>query len=130
RKVIMSSQSRVMRTSTSPTLTSDFLKPAPRPARAAQGRIRVALFIRSFRLGGAERQVLQLAEYLDREKYEILLIALTRVGELAASFNSLNGVKVVALDGNNPPQIVLRLARLLRQAQIQVLHSFTTAPKD
>ena len=117
-----------MRISASPTLASDFLTPAPGAVRSAQARIRVALFVSSFRLGGAERQVFHLAEYLDREKYEITLITLTTVGELAPNFYSLNGVKVVGLNGSNPLQIVLRLAQILRQVQIRVLHSFTTAP--
>jgi glycosyltransferase involved in cell wall biosynthesis len=91
-------------------------------------RMKIALFIRSFVIGGAERQVFELAKRLARDKYEVILIALKGDGEFAASFNSLDDVTVVVLNGSNPLQIVLRLTAFLRKAKVQILHSFLTAP--
>jgi glycosyltransferase involved in cell wall biosynthesis len=108
--------------------TSDLLITPESRVRTSARRVKIALFIRSFVIGGAERQVFELAKRLDRDRYEVILIALKGDGEFAASFNSLDDVTVVVLNGSNPFQIVFRLTAFLRKADVQVLHSFLTAP--
>jgi len=116
-----------MRISGNPAVTRDFSAKRIKE-QTAQGRTKVGLFMPSFRLGGAERQVFQLAKNLDRSKFEVVLIALDGTGDLEARARELDAFEVVALDGRNPLQSIFRLKRLLRRGQVRILHSFTTAP--
>lgn len=89
--------------------------------------IRVALFIRNFRTGGAEQQVLELARHLDRRSYKVVVIALRGDGELKERFSSLPNLQVVTLAGKHALAVFFRLADVIRRNEIQVLHSFLTA---
>jgi glycosyltransferase involved in cell wall biosynthesis len=90
-------------------------------------RIKVGLLIRNFRIGGTERQVLELAKHLDRRKFEVVVIALRGDGDLKAPFHSLPDSQVVTLEGRHPLQVLFRLMGVIRKSQIQVVHSFGTA---
>ncbi len=91
------------------------------------GKHRVALFIPNFRIGGAERQALELATFLNQDKYEVIIIALRGDGSLSEHFRSLMHVRVVIVDGNAPFSAVLRLMAEIRKSRIQILHSFLLA---
>lgn len=99
----------------------------PDSATRPRQPIKLALFIRNFRIGGAERQVLELAEHLDKRKYEVVVIALHGDGELKERFHSLPNLQVVSLEGKYPLAVLYRLAGVLRRNEIQILHSFLTA---
>ena len=90
-------------------------------------RIEVALFIPDFRIGGAERQALELASRLCRDRYRVTLITLRGDGELRESFLSLPGLRVVTLNARTSFTALLRLIREIRENKIEVLHSFLTA---
>jgi glycosyltransferase involved in cell wall biosynthesis len=89
--------------------------------------IKVALFIRNFRIGGTERQVFELAKNLDKRKYEVVVIALHGDGELKKHFHSLPNLQVAALACKHPIAVLFRLAEVMRKREIKVLHSFLTA---
>lgn len=87
-------------------------------------RVRIALFIRDFGIGGAERQALELSKHLDRRKYDVIVIALRGNGALKESFYSLPDIESFTLDSKWPLIVLFRLTWLLWKARIQVLHSF------
>jgi glycosyltransferase involved in cell wall biosynthesis len=89
--------------------------------------IKVALFIRNFQIGGAEKQMLELAKHLDKTRYEVTIIALRGGGELSEPFHSLPNVQVVILDSVSPLMTMFRLTRVIRSRRIEILHSFLTA---
>jgi glycosyltransferase involved in cell wall biosynthesis len=89
--------------------------------------MRVALFLRNFRIGGAERQAFELAKHLDKRKYQVMVIALRGDGELRDSFQSLPGVRVVILGGTSSLVAFFRLLRTIRRNRVQILQSFLVA---
>jgi glycosyltransferase involved in cell wall biosynthesis len=89
--------------------------------------VKVALFLRNFRIGGAERQAFELAKHMDKRKYQVMVIALRGDGELRDSFQSLPEVQVVILGGKTSLATFLRLMRTLRMNRIQILQSFLVA---
>jgi glycosyltransferase involved in cell wall biosynthesis len=93
----------------------------------ASPRIRVALFIPNFRIGGAERQVFELASRLSSDKYGVTVIALRGDGTLRRCFQSLPDSRIVIVDRRTPVAALRRLIRELRTSKIQVLHSFLTS---
>jgi glycosyltransferase involved in cell wall biosynthesis len=99
----------------------------PYSAASARQKIKVALFIRNFGIGGAERQVFELAKRIDKRKYEVMVIALRGDGELKERFQSLPNLQVVTLAGKHALAIFFRLAHVIQKDEIQVLHSFLTA---
>jgi glycosyltransferase involved in cell wall biosynthesis len=89
--------------------------------------IKVALFIRNFRVGGAERQAFELAKHIDKCKFEVTVISLRGGGELYGPFHSLPGVQIVTLESSFSFATLWVLIRTLQRLRIQVLHSFLTA---
>jgi glycosyltransferase involved in cell wall biosynthesis len=89
--------------------------------------IKVALFLRNFRIGGAERQAFELAKHMDKRKYEVMVIALRGYGELRDSFQSLSDVRVVILGGASSLVAFFRLLRTIRKNRLQILQSFLVA---
>lgn len=88
-------------------------------------RIKVALFLRNFQLGGTERQVFELARHLDKDKYDVCLIALGADGPLRESCEVLPGVRVLIIGAARlPATTVLKLVKVCRQFRVDVLHSF------
>jgi len=110
--------------STSSSLTSDFLTPPSSAVQTVQGRIRVALFIRNFRIGGAELNAFGLSEQLDKHKFDVIVIALRGDGELGERFRSLPNLKVVTLKGGGFLSKLFRLISVIRSADVQILHPY------
>jgi len=108
----------------------------PGPGRsgglAATERIRLLKFVSVFAVGGTERQVVTMAEGLDRARFELHLACFRRNGEL------LKEVTVA------PPRVVeyhirklydegslrerLRFAAYARQSRIQIVHTYGFYP--
>ncbi len=87
-------------------------------------RIRLAYFSNASARGGAEEHILTLLRGLDRSRFEACLICSPAVAEKFG--NDVPGdVKVFPLTFDKPWQIsgAVKLAKLLRQNRIQVLHS-------
>lgn len=93
-------------------------------ARAAVAPIRVAHVLHTFGMGGAERIAALLANHADREGFRPMIVCL---GENRADgrWELADDVEVVALhkSSGNDPRVVFRLARLLRERGIDVVHS-------
>lgn len=92
-------------------------------------RIRLALFVGSLGGGGAQRHVSLLAPRLDPERFEVVVLCRARRGEYLAELEAA-GIEVVEhasagpLYGPGSFLAVRRLARFLREREIDVLHSF------
>ncbi|HEX6850864.1 MAG TPA: glycosyltransferase [Candidatus Polarisedimenticolaceae bacterium] len=91
-------------------------------------RIRLALFIGSLGGGGAQRHVSLLAPRLDRSRFDVLVLCRERRGEYLRELEDA-GIEVVEIASRGPLygpsslRAVVRLARLVRERRIDVLHS-------
>jgi len=95
----------------------------------SRDRIRVALFVGSLGGGGAQRHVSLLAPRLDRERFEVLVLCRARAGEYLPELEAA-GIEVVEMASNGrlfgPSALAasVRLARLIEERRLDVLHSF------
>ena len=101
---------------------------APRdaPASAARRRLRVAYLVDGFAIGGTELNAVRTAEAIDRDAYELTVLAMRRDGPLLQRYAAA-GIPVVdfSFRGFFHPDVVpmtARLARWLRTQRIDVLH--------
>jgi glycosyltransferase involved in cell wall biosynthesis len=89
--------------------------------------IRVCFLIRQLNLGGAQRQLLELAKGLDRTKFEITILTFYDGGIYAAPAQQLEGVRYRSLHKRGRWDLfgfVRRLVRRLRQMPPQILHGY------
>jgi glycosyltransferase involved in cell wall biosynthesis len=88
-------------------------------------RLRVALFLWWFQVGGTERHALRLARHLDRGAFDLELICWRPDGELAEGFRA-TGLPIHVLRGRNRWSflwVVPKLARLMHRRRYDVVHS-------
>ena len=91
-------------------------------------RVRLVFLIRSLGIGGAERQLVELAKGLDQALFDITVLCFYGGGEFMQELRSAN-VPVISLDKKGRWDIAVffeRLLRLLRKLQPDVLHSYMT----
>lgn len=87
--------------------------------------MRIAFLITSMNFGGAEKQVLVLAQRMEARGHETCIISLLPVGPLGAEAESL-GIPTHTLNmrpGIPDPRALVRLARILRRFRPDLLHS-------
>jgi len=87
-------------------------------------KLRVAYMVRTFNTGGLERCIARLANHLDRERFQPMVICLRKNGT-AADWIERDDVPILELnqrDGNDPLAI-RRLARMLKEQRVDVVHS-------
>jgi glycosyltransferase involved in cell wall biosynthesis len=83
------------------------------------------LLISSLEHGGAERQVVELANRLGDDGFRVLVCALEDCNPLADQLVRRDSdFRVVAKRGRYDPSVVWRVARLMRQERIEVVHAF------
>ena len=88
--------------------------------------MKLTLVITNLATGGAETMLLKLLQQLDRSRFTPTVISLVGLGEIGPRIQAL-GIPVHALGmprGVPNPLMVLRLARLLRQLQPNVVHTW------
>ena len=89
--------------------------------------MRVCFCITNLATGGAETMLLKLLQQLDRSRFTPTVVSLVGLGEVGPRIQAL-GIPVHALgmsrDGVPNPLTVLRLAKLLRQLQPDVVHTW------
>jgi len=90
--------------------------------------IRLLKFLTNFKIGGTERQVLNLARGLDPDVFELHIGCLGRSGDFltqAREFCSrLSEYKIRRLYGPSAHAAQFRFARRLRRDRIQIVHSY------
>ena len=80
--------------------------------------------VHGFEFGGVERCVAHLANHLDRQRFQPLIIAMTRSGS-AADWISQDDVQIVEIHKRpgNDPAAVIRLVKVLREHSVDIVHS-------
>lgn len=86
------------------------------------GRINVLLLVGGLTYGGAERQVVELANNLDQEKFKTSVCTLT--GHNPLSRNLRDGLIMVEKKSKYDLSVILRLRRLIKERRIDIIHSF------
>ena len=86
--------------------------------------IRVVHLIDSLSMGGAERMIVTLARYMDRNGIEMEVCCLGEAGVLAEDVEA-HGVKVTALGqrSNYDPSVFFPLVRFLKDGQFDIVHT-------
>lgn len=84
--------------------------------------VRVVLAINTLARGGAERQLVELATGLDRERFSISVLCVVAGGPLAEELTSA-GIPVAIFDSRKPPELFRLIAYVGRQAP-DIVHSF------
>jgi len=101
-----------------------------RPANVIdrEARLRIAYIVHAFEVGGLERCIARLVNGLDPERFEPMIVCLASNGA-AAQWLDRSEVPIIELhrrDGNDP-KVVRRLSQVLRQYEIDVVHSHNWA---
>jgi glycosyltransferase involved in cell wall biosynthesis len=84
--------------------------------------IRVLLAINTLARGGAERQLVELATGLDRERFTVAVVCVVAGGPLADDLTSA-GIPVAIFDSRKPLELLRLIAHVRSQAP-DVVHSF------
>lgn len=87
-------------------------------------RVKVALFIPSLLIGGAERQFIELARGLDKSRWDVLLVTIYQGGAFLDEAGRITGVKIVVLQKQNPFSLLARLFCIVRREKAVVLYTF------
>lgn len=100
--------------------------------RPLSERIRLLAFITAFDVGGTERQLLALANGLDRSRFDLRVACFKRSGAFLPELEAL-GIPVVSypirsLHGLRTMKEQLRFARDLRSERTQIVHAFNFYP--
>lgn len=90
-------------------------------------RLKVCLLVNDLRIGGAERQLIELARGLDRSRFDPLVVTLYSGGALEAELRAA-GIEPRSLDRRHKLDFapVVCLAPLLRREKVDVLQPFLT----
>ena len=92
----------------------------------SQGRRRkVLMVVTSLQVGGAENQVVNLAQRLQQREWDVTVVSLIQPGALAATL-AASSIPVYSLDmrrGFPDPRGMVRLARIIRKCKPDVVHS-------
>jgi len=93
---------------------------------AALDRANVLLMIDDLCLGGAERQLVELAKGLDKERFRVLVVTLYPGQPLERELQGQEGIQLLSLNrrGKFDFGILLPLVRLLRREKIHVIQPF------
>lgn len=101
--------------------------PAGTPAPGADA-VRVLQFLSVFAMGGTERQVVNLAQGLDRSRFDPHFACFERWGDFLADIEAIGGplaeYRIDRLYGGNTMRQQLRFARDLRQSRIDIVHTY------
>lgn len=89
-----------------------------------RGRVRVMLVVSSLEHAGAERQVVALANHLDRDLFEMHVCSLSEHVPLAVGLGQHTTLHVVQKRSRFDTSVISRLAALLKRLRIDVVHTF------
>ncbi len=87
--------------------------------------VKLALVISDLSHGGAERQVVELARHLHGESYDVSVIVLSDHNPLLENDLELKQrVTIIPKSGKYAIGVVFKLAKLLRERKIEIVHGF------
>jgi glycosyltransferase involved in cell wall biosynthesis len=84
----------------------------------------VALFIPSLEIGGAERQLLELAKGLDKERWNVLVLTSSLNADFAAEAGDVAGLRILLLDRTPKVLFPFRLLAALKREKPCLLTSY------
>ena len=97
------------------------------PLEVQDSHCKVTVFLVTVGLGvgGTEVQLMEIAEHLDRERFDVTVVALKGEGAIVGEMRK-RGIKVVALNGAGKmdARVFFRFFSLVRTEQPDVIHSF------
>ncbi len=111
------------------TLLREAARPQP-PMHAAgrtnnEARIRVLLVISNFEYGGAQRQIVELANNADPARMEVHVCSLSDYTPLAMELQiPSDRFHIIPKRARFDASVVMRLARLLRRLRVDVVHGY------
>src|SRR5579863_4368167 len=95
-------------------------------------RIKLLKMVTNFRIGGTERQVVNLALGIDSSRFEVHLASMSHSGELLDELKELNvpqpEFKITSLYHPATGRQMIRMARYIRKHSIQIVHSYGFYP--
>src|SRR6266568_8239988 len=94
---------------------------------SGMSKIRVLVFTNSFRIGGSERQAVELGKRLDRSMFDVVIACFRQDGPLAQELGGAGTVEAFPVNGflsKSGLRQAYRFFRLLRRARIQVVQCF------
>ena len=91
------------------------------PADKENRRLKVAILLPTLEMGGAERQAIELANRLDRTRFDVTLIALSEQGHLDTL---LQNVPLRIIRSDSAMSTLLELIRVLRNLDVDIAQSF------
>ncbi len=93
-----------------------------------RGRLNVCLLVNDLRYGGAERQLVELARGLDKDRFNPLVVTLYPGEPLERELRRASGVDLVSLErrGKWDFGALRRLSRLLRSRDVHIIQPFLT----
>lgn len=88
-------------------------------------KVKICFLITGLNIGGAEMMLYRLIEKLDKSRYEIVVISILSLGEIAFKIRKL-GIEVISLEMKSKLDIsvIMRLVRLLKEKKPTILHSY------
>ena len=93
-------------------------------ALAEAGRPVAVVVISDLEFGGAQRQVVELANNMDPARFELHVVVLHDYVPLAGALNNVDRLHVIERHAKFDFTVVTRLARLLRKLKASVVHGF------
>ena len=94
------------------------------PPKDMDGRIGLLLLIDDLEYGGAQRQVIELANGLDSAHFEVHVCCLSDYLPMAGSLVDRSRLHVIRKHVRFDASVIPRLARLLRRLRIDIVHTF------
>ena len=91
-------------------------------------KIKILYAIPRLAKGGTEKHLLQLAEYIDKEKFDVTICCLFEPGDIVKDINSSN-FNLICLNRKNiyDLRILFDLYRLIRKERYDIVHSYLFA---
>lgn len=85
---------------------------------------RVLIVISNLGYGGAERQVVEIANHMDKKRFEVYLCSLSSHVPLAGKLNDPDRLHIIEKKSKYDISVIFRLTRLIRQLNIDLVHGF------
>jgi glycosyltransferase involved in cell wall biosynthesis len=94
------------------------------PGLNGSHRVRLLLVISSLEHGGAERQVIHLANHLPTKDFDVHICSLSSLVPMAENLRNRGQLHVVEKTWRFDTSVVARVAQLMRELRIQIAHAF------
>ena len=89
-----------------------------------QSKVMVLIVVSNLEFGGAQRQIIELVNNIDHDRFNIHICSLSEHIPLAAQFNDDTTLHIINKSARFDIGVVLRLSHLIRQYRFDIVHSF------